>query len=91
MVGLNLGAWYKCPVQNFAFLSYLDVNRISGYYLSGIDTCFCQLASDRLEEREDQKVMPSWLPAIPYSNNHAGYWDPITSTLNWCEEVSSST
>lgn len=31
--------------------------------------------------------MPSWLPAIPYSPaRDDGYWAPVTSTLDWCEE-----
>jgi len=31
--------------------------------------------------------MPSWLPSIPYPvPDQPGYWDPVTSTLNWCEE-----
>ena len=28
------------------------------------------------------------LPSISYGeSNQKGYWDPVTSTLNWCEEV----
>lgn len=27
------------------------------------------------------------LPSIPYPPEQAGYWSPVTSTLNWCEEV----
>ncbi|KAE8391381.1 ceramidase [Aspergillus alliaceus] len=32
--------------------------------------------------------MPVWpaLPFIPYPPSKAGYWSPVTSTLNWCEE-----
>jgi len=31
--------------------------------------------------------MPSWLPSIPYPPpGQPGYWDPVTSTLQWCEE-----
>ncbi|KAK8196484.1 alkaline ceramidase ydc1 [Zalaria obscura] len=30
--------------------------------------------------------MPSWLPAIPYAPAQDGYWSPVTSTINWCEE-----
>ncbi|KAJ9616166.1 alkaline ceramidase ydc1 [Knufia peltigerae] len=31
--------------------------------------------------------MPSWLPSIPYPPpDQPGYWDPVTSTLQWCEE-----
>ncbi|KAE8152131.1 ceramidase [Aspergillus avenaceus] len=32
--------------------------------------------------------MPQWpsLPFIPYPPSKAGYWSPVTSTLNWCEE-----
>ncbi|KAB8079119.1 ceramidase [Aspergillus leporis] len=32
--------------------------------------------------------MPEWpaLPFIPYPPSKAGYWSPVTSTLNWCEE-----
>ncbi|KAL3480600.1 alkaline phytoceramidase [Aspergillus californicus] len=26
------------------------------------------------------------LPSIPYPPSSNGYWDPVTSTLNWCEE-----
>ncbi|EED24287.1 alkaline dihydroceramidase Ydc1, putative [Talaromyces stipitatus ATCC 10500] len=26
------------------------------------------------------------LPFIPYPPSKAGYWSPVTSTLNWCEE-----
>ncbi|KAL2828919.1 ceramidase [Aspergillus cavernicola] len=26
------------------------------------------------------------LPSIPYPPSKDGYWDPVTSTLNWCEE-----
>ncbi len=32
--------------------------------------------------------MVSWLPSVPYAvPNSGGYWDPVTSTINWCEEV----
>ena len=31
--------------------------------------------------------MLSWLPSFPYPPSQKGYWDPVTSTLNWCEEV----
>jgi len=30
--------------------------------------------------------MPSWLPSVDYPPAQPGYWGPITSTLNWCEE-----
>ncbi|KAF2156038.1 alkaline ceramidase [Myriangium duriaei CBS 260.36] len=30
--------------------------------------------------------MPSWLPSVPYPPLKKGYWEPVTSTLNWCEE-----
>ncbi|CAF9910003.1 hypothetical protein IMSHALPRED_008527 [Imshaugia aleurites] len=30
--------------------------------------------------------MSSWLPSISYGNPTGGYWDPVTSTINWCEE-----
>ncbi|KAJ9668705.1 alkaline ceramidase ydc1 [Coniosporium apollinis] len=30
--------------------------------------------------------MPSWLLSIPYPPSQDGYWSPVTSTLNWCEE-----
>ncbi|MCJ1273724.1 hypothetical protein MMC21_001517 [Puttea exsequens] len=31
--------------------------------------------------------MPSWLPSISYgAPSPGGYWDPVTSTINWCEE-----
>lgn len=31
--------------------------------------------------------MPTWLPSIPYGPaREDGYWAPVTSTLNWCEE-----
>ncbi|KAL2012909.1 hypothetical protein VTN00DRAFT_434 [Thermoascus crustaceus] len=32
--------------------------------------------------------MPQWPypPFIPYPPSKAGYWSPVTSTLNWCEE-----
>jgi len=29
------------------------------------------------------------LPSIEYPAAGKGYWGPVTSTLNWCEEVSS--
>jgi len=29
------------------------------------------------------------LPFIPYPPSKAGFWSPVTSTLNWCEEVCS--
>jgi hypothetical protein len=32
-------------------------------------------------------VMASLLPSIPYPPSQEGYWSPVTSTLNWCEEV----
>jgi len=32
-------------------------------------------------------AMPSWLPSIAYPSPRNGYWGPVTSTLNWCEEV----
>lgn len=35
--------------------------------------------------------MISWLPSIPYAApDIGGYWDPVTSTINWCEEVRCS-
>lgn len=30
--------------------------------------------------------MPSWLPSIAYPPSQQGYWHPVTSTINWCEE-----
>ncbi len=30
--------------------------------------------------------MPTWLPSIRYPPEQEGYWAPITSTLDWCEE-----
>ncbi|MCJ1401137.1 hypothetical protein MMC11_004349 [Xylographa trunciseda] len=30
--------------------------------------------------------MLPWLPSIPYPPSQDGYWSPVTSTLNWCEE-----
>ncbi len=30
----------------------------------------------------------AWLLSIPYPPPRDGYWHPVTSTLNWCEEVS---
>lgn len=33
--------------------------------------------------------MPRWLPSVPYPQalpEDEGYWAPITSTLDWCEE-----
>ncbi|KAK7535757.1 ceramidase [Phyllosticta citribraziliensis] len=30
--------------------------------------------------------MPEWLPSVPYPPAGDGYWSPVTSTLNWCEE-----
>ncbi|KAB8278806.1 ceramidase [Aspergillus minisclerotigenes] len=32
--------------------------------------------------------MPEWpaIPFFPYPPSKAGYWSPVTSTLNWCEE-----
>lgn len=27
------------------------------------------------------------LPSIRYPPSQAGYWEPVTSTINWCEEV----
>jgi hypothetical protein len=29
-------------------------------------------------------------PFIPYPPAKDGYWEPVTSTLNWCEEVSEA-
>lgn len=31
--------------------------------------------------------MVFWLPSIKYSSTSQGYWAPVTSTINWCEEV----
>jgi hypothetical protein len=31
------------------------------------------------------------LPKVPYPPVQNGYWSPVTSTLNWCEEVSAGT
>ncbi|PYH42107.1 ceramidase [Aspergillus saccharolyticus JOP 1030-1] len=28
----------------------------------------------------------AFLPNIPYPPSRSGYWSPVTSTLNWCEE-----
>lgn len=33
--------------------------------------------------------MLSWLPSLAYPPAGDGYWSPITSTLNWCEEARS--
>lgn len=30
----------------------------------------------------------SRLPSIPYPPEQDGFWSPVTSTLDWCEEVS---
>ncbi|KAF1810330.1 alkaline phytoceramidase [Eremomyces bilateralis CBS 781.70] len=30
--------------------------------------------------------MVSWLPSVPYPPARDGFWSPVTSTLNWCEE-----
>jgi hypothetical protein len=40
-------------------------------------------------ENSESLAMPQWLhlPFIPYPQSKAGYWNPVTSTLNWCEEV----
>ena len=32
-------------------------------------------------------VMLQWLPAFGYPRVQKGYWEPVTSTINWCEEV----
>ena len=35
--------------------------------------------------------MPAWLPAVAYPPpDQPGFWDPVTSTLQWCEEVHES-
>jgi len=31
--------------------------------------------------------MTSWSLGIPYPPAGTGYWSPVTSTINWCEEV----
>ncbi|OJD38771.1 alkaline ceramidase [Diplodia corticola] len=33
--------------------------------------------------------MPDWLPSVPYPGPQDGFWSPVTSTLNWCEEAST--
>jgi hypothetical protein len=33
-------------------------------------------------------IMYSYLPRLPYPEARDGYWSPVTSTLNWCEEAS---
>lgn len=36
-------------------------------------------------------TMPQWpLPFVPYPSSKDGYWSPVTSTLNWCEEVNKA-
>lgn len=35
----------------------------------------------------DHFTMQWSLPFIPYPQAKSGYWSPVTSTLNWCEEV----
>lgn len=35
-------------------------------------------------------MTPPWLPSISYTPAHTGYWEPVTSTINWCEEVCTS-
>ncbi|KAF7507118.1 hypothetical protein GJ744_010931 [Endocarpon pusillum] len=31
--------------------------------------------------------MSSWLPSLPYPPpDQQGFWEPVTSTINWCEE-----
>jgi len=32
------------------------------------------------------RVMVRWLPSIPYPPERDGFWLPVTSTINWCEE-----
>ncbi|KAL3420759.1 alkaline phytoceramidase [Phlyctema vagabunda] len=31
-------------------------------------------------------ALASLLPSVPYPPTKEGYWNPVTSTLNWCEE-----
>jgi hypothetical protein len=31
--------------------------------------------------------MGHWLPFFDYPPLKEGYWLPVTSTINWCEEV----
>lgn len=34
---------------------------------------------------------PSWLPSVPYPVAYEkGFWSPVTSTINWCEEVTDA-
>lgn len=42
-----------------------------------------------LQPAAQASKMLSWLPSIAYSDPTGGYWDPVTSTINWCEEVCS--
>lgn len=32
-------------------------------------------------------MVHQWLPALRYPSEQKGYWEPVTSTINWCEEV----
>lgn len=38
---------------------------------------------------EVYRIMTWSLPFFPYPPAKDGYWEPVTSTLNWCEEVCS--
>lgn len=30
--------------------------------------------------------MVQWLPSVRYPPAQKGFWEPVTSTINWCEE-----
>jgi hypothetical protein len=60
-----------------------DVNRSSTCFIS---TLFgCSITKARLQNpRRDVMVK---LPSLPYGPSKEGFWSPVTSTINWCEEV----
>lgn len=53
-------------------------------------TCFAHAFPGQADLSTDlthPELMWSWLPSVPYPPSRDGYWSPVTSTLNWCEEV----
>lgn len=77
-----------CPVSPSCLLSpgrFLCLRVYS--LLASLLLCFTSPRSTlETGELPSPSVMLS-LPSFPYPPSKDGYWSPVTSTLNWCEEV----
>ena len=73
-------------IKHILLLEYLYAQDICSSHLS---TLYCSFSLPWFLTSK-ALTMPAWLPSVPYQVPGHGYWDPVTSTLEWCEEVSTS-